>query len=127
MTSDSRIKKPIRITGQLPGIKTIDKISDVSSALNHALITLNNEIQKIRVKSFLNDVPLSAPEIKIITEAIKSLLAAEKQQMEAAKSDDLTKKLAEMSDEQLLEYAKLAITAKTQNSTLENIKENSNE
>lgn len=116
-----RIKKPIRITGAIPPKSNIDKISDVSLSLNHALTTLNNEIQKLRVKSFLTDIPLSQPEIKIVTEAIKMLLATEKQQREANKTDDLTKRLSEMTDAELLEFAKSAITAKNPTTTLENV------
>ena len=120
--SDSRIKKPIRITGVITPNSNLDKIADVGQSLNHALTTLNNEIQKLRVKSFLTDVPLSSSEIKIVTEAIKMLLAAEKQQMDASKADNLSKQLSEMSDADLLEFAKTAITSKTQTTTLENIK-----
>lgn len=117
--SDNRIKKPIRITANTMAKPSVDKLSDVGFTLNHALITLSNEIEKLRSKSFLTDVPLSQPEIKIITEAIKILLATEKHQNELKKSDEFNKKLSEMSEAELLEYAKLVIGSKTSQTTLD--------
>lgn len=94
----------------------VDRIADTQHSLNHALNTLNNEVKKLRVKSYMNDIPLSMQEIKSLNDCIKSLLSTQRQQLEAMKSEELTKKLSEMSDEQLLEYAKTVIdTTKTIN------------
>jgi len=93
-------------------IDAVDRVSDIQLTLNHAVTALSNEVKKLRSKSFLSDLPLSVNDLKMLNESIRVLVACEKQQLESMKTEELTAKLSEMSDADLLEYAKSIMDSK---------------
>lgn len=109
-----RIRKPVSISGQAPQLKqshdSLEKLADVQHALNSAINTLSREITKLRVKSHMNEIPLSDREMRSLIDAVKALLSSERQQIEAQKINDLTSKLSEQSNAEILEFIKGIVT-----------------
>lgn len=115
--SSIKIRRPPDITGKsslVPKLKNnsdmLDKLADVQEALNSSINTLAHEINKLRVKSRLSDLPLTDRELRSLTESVKVLLTSERQQIEAQKITDLTSKLSEQSNSEILEFIKNIVT-----------------
>lgn len=96
-------KQPIKIipANSARSAEAVDKITDVQIAINNALNVLSREINKLRIKSHTSEIPLSEKEMKTLDNAVRTLIAREKQQLEAAKVAELTARIGEMSDEEL--------------------------
>lgn len=101
----SALKHISKVTAK--GIDAIDRISDIQHTLNHAITAISNEVKKLRSKSFMTDIPVSTNEFKMLNEAIRTLIACEKQQLESMKIQELTAKFAEMTDTELLEQVRI--------------------
>ena len=109
MSENRQPKKLIVKRDQTTSGKHLELYHSPTSIINDALATLGNETAKLRIKSHNNSAPLNLNELKALNETVRSLLQAEKQQADLLKSAELTKKLAKMSDAELLEFAKSAI------------------
>jgi hypothetical protein len=109
-----RIPKPLPIAEIVSSTKkskdVLDKLADLNEALNHGLHTLSVEVKKLRIKSHQTKIPLSEREMKVLIDAVKALLSAERQQLEAARAAEMSKRVNEMTDAELLEYAKSIIS-----------------
>lgn len=106
--SGFKVKNPNSNDGQLPvkkykpkSLDIVDKLQDVQIALNDGLSTIAHEVQKLRIKSHLSQIPLNQQEMRVLIDSVKTLLQTEKQQMEAAKDEADLKNLSEMSQEEI--------------------------
>jgi hypothetical protein len=102
-----RIPKPLPIAEIVSSTKkskdVLDKLADLNEALNHGLHTLSVEVKKLRIKSHQTKIPLSEREMKVLIDAVKALLSAERQQLEAARAAEMSKRVNEMTDAELLD------------------------
>lgn len=95
----------------------IELYSNTESLLSTALNTIGAELNKLCVKAAATTETLPEKEAKALTEMTKLLMAYKRQEVEMAKTNEITKKLSDMTDEELLKLA--TETLKSENVTKE--------
>ena len=82
--------------------QTLELYHSVTSVINTALNTLGTELAKLRVKSANSMEPLDEKQLKALNDFLKTAITYEAHQAALARQAELTGKLSEMSDEELL-------------------------
>lgn len=90
-------------------VSNVTREKSVSSIIDSAVNVLGEQIERISLKS--RSMSLDDKDVKNLRQYISALTELSREEREREKADDLSKYLASLSDDQLLDYAQKKLSA----------------